>query len=143
MMAFIIGLPVIQIILFCISIGKDPIGLKVAIVNNELKNSTDMCIPTIGCDTSQLSCRFLDHLKNRSLIFLPYETEQEAEYAVQRGWAWGVVSFPANYSEALITRIKYGKDVEDWNLVYSTMNIVMDMSSNFHRLIALCFPSKF
>lgn len=142
-MAFIIGLPVIQIVLFCISIGKDPIGLKVAIVNNELKNSTDMCIPTIGCDTSQLSCRFLDHLKNRSLIFLPYETEQEAKYAVQRGWAWGVISFPANYSEALITRIKYGKDVEDWDLVYSAMNIVMDMSSNFHILIALCFPSKF
>ncbi|KAL2720359.1 ABC transporter G family member 20-like isoform X2 [Vespula squamosa] len=129
MMAFIIGLPVIQIVLFCISIGKDPIGLKVAIVNNELKNSTDMCISTIGCDTSQLSCRFLDHLKNRSLVFLPYETEEEAEYAVQKGWAWGVISFPANYSEALVARIQNGKDVEDWDLVYSAMDIVMDMSN--------------
>nr|XP_050869462.1 ABC transporter G family member 20 [Vespula vulgaris] len=129
MMAFIIGLPVIQIVLFCISIGKDPIGLKIAIVNNELKNSTDICVPTISCDTSQLSCRFLDHLKNKSLVFLPYETEEEAEYAVQRGWAWGAISFPANYSEALIARIKDGKDVHDWDLVYSAMDIVMDMSN--------------
>ncbi|XP_035721767.1 ABC transporter G family member 20-like isoform X1 [Vespa mandarinia] len=129
MMAFIIGLPVIQIVLFCISIGKDPTGLKIAIINKELKNSTDMCIPTFGCDTSQLSCRFLDHLKNRSVIFLPYETEEEAEYAVQKGLVWGVISFPENYTEALITRIKYGKDVEDWDLVYSSMNIIMDMSN--------------
>lgn len=141
-MAFIIGLPVIQIVLFCISIGKDPIGLKIAIVNNELKNSTDICVPTISCDTSQLSCRFLDHLKNKSLVFLPYETEEEAEYAVQRGWAWGAISFPANYSEALIARIKDGKDVHDWDLVYSAMDIVMDMSSNFHMLITLYLSSK-
>ncbi|KAK2575825.1 hypothetical protein KPH14_007203 [Odynerus spinipes] len=128
-MAFIIGLPVVQIILFCLSIGKNPIGLKLAIVNNELNNSMDACIPTVGCNTSQLSCRFLDHLQRRSVIFLPYDTENEAEYAVERGWAWGVVSFPANYSEALMARIESGRNVDDWNLEYSDMHVVMDMSN--------------
>lgn len=128
-MAFIIGLPVIQIILFCLSIGKDPVGLTFAIVNNELKNSTDECIPSIGCNTTLLSCRFLNHLKNTSMIFLPYGTQEEAEVAVKKGWAWGVISFSANYSEALISRLENGKNVDNWDLIYSDMDIVMDMSN--------------
>lgn len=128
-MAFVIGLPVIQIILFCVSIGKDPIGLKLAIVNKELGNSTDPCIPTMGCNTVQLSCRYLDHLQRRSVVFLPYDTESEAVHAVEKNWAWAAISFPANYSDALMARLEYGKDVDDWDLVYSDMNVVMDMSN--------------
>ncbi|XP_043497478.1 ABC transporter G family member 20-like isoform X1 [Polistes fuscatus] len=128
-MSFIIGLPVIQIVLFCLSIGKDPVGLTFAIVNKELNNSTDECIPSIGCNTTLLSCRFLNHLKNTSMIFVPYDTQQEAEYAVKRGWAWGTISFSANYSEALISRLENGKNAENWDLIYSDMDIVMDMSN--------------
>ncbi|RLU22987.1 hypothetical protein DMN91_005265 [Ooceraea biroi] len=77
MMLFIIGLPVAQIILFCISIGKDPVGLNVAIINNELNNSMEPCIPTTGCDWSLLSCRYLQQLQKRTVKFLPYDTEEE------------------------------------------------------------------
>lgn len=34
-MLFIFALPVMQVILFCLAIGGDPKGLKLAIVNNE------------------------------------------------------------------------------------------------------------
>ncbi|KAI4501773.1 hypothetical protein M0802_003108 [Mischocyttarus mexicanus] len=127
-MAFIIGLPVIQIVIFCLSIGKDPINLRFALVNKELNSSMNECIPTIGCNTTLLSCRFLSHLKNKSVVFLPYDTQEEAEYAVKKGWAWGVMSFPDNYSKAIVSRIENGKDADDWDLVFSDIGVTMDMS---------------
>lgn len=129
MMLFIIGLPVAQIILFCISIGKDPVGLKLAIVNNEFNNSMQPCIPGTGCDWSLLSCRYLQHLQKKTIQLLPYDNEEEAKYAVTKGWAWGAITFPSNYSDALKGRIDYGKDAEEWDIDSAEMKITMDMSN--------------
>lgn len=128
-MLFIIGLPVAQIVLFCLSIGKNPVGLKLAIVNNELNNSMQPCFPTTGCDWSLLSCRYLQHLQKKTIYLLPYENDEEAIYAVGHGSAWGVITFPLNYSESLKTRIDYGNHAEDWDVEFSEMKVVMDMSS--------------
>lgn len=137
---FIIGLPVAQIVLFCISIGKDPVGLKLAIVNNELNNSMQPCIPSTGCDWSLLSCRYLQHLEKKTLKLLSYDTEEEARHAVKKGRAWGAISFPSNYSESLMARIDYGRNAEDWDIDFAEMTIVMDMSSKpcyaYSRIIA-------
>lgn len=68
-MAFIIGLPVAQTILFCLSIGHDPTGLKVSIVNNELSlPGENSCKPVIGCNSTRLSCNYIEFLKQRTLI---------------------------------------------------------------------------
>jgi hypothetical protein len=70
-MAFIIGLPVGQIILFCISIGKDPIGLHLAIANHELDETFFMnqhCPYTKGCNYTNLSCRYIEILNNKTMI---------------------------------------------------------------------------
>ncbi|XP_020289827.1 ABC transporter G family member 23 isoform X2 [Pseudomyrmex gracilis] len=129
MMLFIIGLPVAQIIIFCISIGKDPVGLKLAIVNHELNNSMQPCVPPTGCDWTQLSCRYLQHLQKKKVKFLPHDDENEARNAVEKGWAWGAITFPANYSAALMARIEDGRLTEDWDIEFSEMKIVMDMSN--------------
>ncbi|XP_076175367.1 ABC transporter G family member 23 [Ptiloglossa arizonensis] len=129
MMLFIIGLPVVQIVLFCVSIGKDPVGLTLAIVNHELNNTMESCVPTVGCDWSQLSCRFLQHLEKRSVVYQPYKTEVEARNAVARGRAWAAIYFPANYSDSLAARFEEGKDADDWSIAYANMEIVMDMSN--------------
>lgn len=128
-MLFIIGLPVVQITLFCLSIGKDPVGLNIAIVNHELNNSMEPCIPSEGCDWHRMSCRFLNHLENRSLEFRRYDNEADAMNAVERGSAWAAISFPANYSEALSARIQEGMDADEWSIAYSNMLITMDMSN--------------
>lgn len=130
-MLFIIGLPVAQIVIFCISIGKNPVGLNLAIVNHELNNSMQPCVPSTGCDWSQLSCRYLQHLQKRKVKFLPCDDENGARHAVEKGWAWAVITFPANYSAALMTRIEDGRHADDWNIEFSEMKIVMDMSSEF------------
>lgn len=68
-MAFIIGLPCLQIILFCLAIGHDPKGLKLAVSNHEL-NMTDNCPVTEGCNYTLLSCRYLDILKQKEMVIV-------------------------------------------------------------------------
>lgn len=66
-MAFIIGLPCLQIVLFCLAIGHDPTGLKLAVSNHEL-NSTLDCPEIQGCNYTLLSCRYLNLLKRKNNI---------------------------------------------------------------------------
>lgn len=65
-MAFIIGLPVAQTVLFCLSIGHDPSGLPLAVVNHELEES-EVCKWTPGCNSTRLSCNYLTYLEKRTL----------------------------------------------------------------------------
>lgn len=72
-MAFIIGLPVAQIILFCWAIGHDPIGLRLAIANHELgedMTSIQECPIYRGCNYTYLSCRYLEFLRNKSVVIV-------------------------------------------------------------------------
>jgi len=62
-------LPVVQCYLFCTCIGRDPQGLKLGVVNEELKNGMSSCssFPSSGCNFSvPLSCRYLQNLKDKS-----------------------------------------------------------------------------
>lgn len=68
-MLFITGLPVVQIILFCLTIGHDPKGLHLAYVNDELNFTTD-CVPVEGCSYDLLSCQFLDSVRLREIILV-------------------------------------------------------------------------
>ena len=129
MMLFIIGLPVMQIILFCLSIGKDPLGLGIAVVNRELNNSAMPCIVPKGCEYSMSSCRYLHHLEKRKVKYLPYDTDEEAKNAIARGWAWAALSFPQNFSESLSNRVEYQKDADEYSVIFSEINIYMDNSS--------------
>lgn len=70
-MAFIIGLPVAQIILFCLAIGHDPTGLPIAVSNHELSPgllAQQECPIYDGCNYTLLSCRYLSYLQNRSVV---------------------------------------------------------------------------
>lgn len=68
-MCFLMILPVVQCYLFCTCIGRDPQGLKLGVVNEELKNGMSSCssYPSSGCNFSiPLSCRYLQNLKDKS-----------------------------------------------------------------------------
>jgi len=71
-MLFIVGLPVVQILLFCYAIGHDPTGLKLAVANHEMSEEMIMqqfCPVNAGCNQTMLSCRYLDMLvKNKSMV---------------------------------------------------------------------------
>ncbi|KAG5679693.1 hypothetical protein PVAND_009246 [Polypedilum vanderplanki] len=131
-MAFIIGLPVAQIILFCLAIGHDPTGLKIAVTNHELSEAQlnqQHCPIYRGCNYTMLSCRYLEFLKNRSVIIQYYGTEDEAAEVVRRGKAWGAISFSHNYTESLVDRTDFGQNVPDSILEFAAMNVNLDMSN--------------
>jgi len=68
-MCFLMILPVVQCYLFCTCIGRDPQGLKLGVVNEELKTGMSSCsnYPSSGCNFSvPLSCRYLQNLKDKS-----------------------------------------------------------------------------
>jgi hypothetical protein len=67
-MLFIFALPVMQVILFCLAIGRDPTGLRLAIVNHELNSTGGKCEFNTGCNFKMLSCRYLQNLNNESIV---------------------------------------------------------------------------
>lgn len=67
-MLFIFALPVMQVILFCLAIGRDPIGLHLAVVNHELNQSGANCEFNDACSFKMLSCRYLQNLDNDTII---------------------------------------------------------------------------
>ena len=67
-MLFIFALPVMQVILFCLAIGRDPTGLHLAIVNSEMNFETMECPVYNNCSFKYLSCRYLNALPKDTII---------------------------------------------------------------------------
>ncbi|XP_014615605.1 PREDICTED: ABC transporter G family member 20 [Polistes canadensis] len=128
-MLFIFALPVMQVILFCLAIGRDPIGLKLAIVNHEMSYENMTCPFTDGCDFSFLSCRYLRFLDNETIIKNYYPDPGEAQEAVRNGEAWGMLYFTENFTDALVARMALGRDSDDETLDQSEIRVWLDMSN--------------
>lgn len=72
-MLFIFALPVMQVILFCLAIGRDPTGLHLAVVNNEMNWETKECPIYDNCTLSMFSCRYLNSLPKETVILVSIE----------------------------------------------------------------------
>lgn len=91
---FVFALPVMQVVLFCLAIGKDPTDLKMAIVNHEIPIGNSSCPVLYGCNLSLLSCRYLSFL-NSDLIEKHYYSDLDtAINAVREGNVWGTLYLP-------------------------------------------------
>ncbi|ALC47216.1 CG9990 [Drosophila busckii] len=126
-MLFIFALPVMQVILFCLAIGRDPQGLNLAIVNNEM-NNTDTCYWEDGCHFANLGCRYLNHL-NTSVVKTYYQDIEDAKAAVRRGEAWGAVYITENFTDAFTARAALGKESDDETIEQSEVKVWLDMSN--------------
>jgi hypothetical protein len=143
-MTFITLLPVVQIILFCLSIGHSPSGLSLSVVNHELQQS-ETCELAPGCNSTRLSCNYLTFLENRTLQLVSalaavwaqaervfqsfYASEEEGKEIVRRGNAWAALVFASNFSDSIRSRIEGGRNVPDWDLVTSSVEVYQDKSS--------------
>lgn len=75
-MGFLIMLPIVQCLLFNVTVGHDPKGLHIAIVNDEVENGLMDCakVPTHGCHINlPLSCRYLNVLTEKELNLVCYD----------------------------------------------------------------------
>lgn len=127
-MLFIFALPVMQVVLFCLAIGRDPTGLRLAVVNQEMAFSNQDCMFEPGCSFTNLSCRYLSQL-NDSIIKVYYPDVESAIKAVEVGKAWGALYFTENFTDALVARIALGRDADDETLDQSEIRVWLDMSN--------------
>ncbi|XP_017959621.1 ABC transporter G family member 23 isoform X5 [Drosophila navojoa] len=126
-MLFIFALPVMQVILFCLAIGRDPQGLNLAIVNNEM-NNTDTCFWEEGCHFANLGCRYLNHL-NTSVTKTYYTDIEDAKAAVRSGNAWGALYITENFTDAFTARVALGRDSDEETIEQSEVKVWLDMSN--------------
>ncbi|XP_045540017.1 ABC transporter G family member 20 [Papilio machaon] len=138
LIAFIIGLPVSQMVLFCLAIGHKPVGLPIAVVNYELEpNSTvsdcyydpNYCPQdpeTYEWNLTRFSCQYLDYLSKRQSNLVYYPTKEDAMRAAQRGKARIVLVFASNFSESLQMRVTDPRHADPATIMNSAMEAHLD-----------------
>ena len=91
--AMMVGIPMIQLILFGFAINLNPRHLPTAIV---------------GSDHSEISRRILTSMQNSSYFqfISPQSTEKEASYLLKTGKVQFIVNFPPNFSHDLVRGLK-------------------------------------
>ncbi|XP_050534362.1 ABC transporter G family member 23-like [Daktulosphaira vitifoliae] len=133
-MCFLMILPVVQCYLFCTCIGRDPKGLKIAVVNEELSFGMGSCsdYPMRGCNFSvPLSCRYMQNLRDKSYNLIEFDSLDKAKFAVKKNRVWGVLYFEKGYSESLGARIQMPDNLTERTLNMSDVNIWQDMSNQY------------
>nr|XP_033203519.1 ABC transporter G family member 20 isoform X2 [Bombus vancouverensis nearcticus] len=128
-MLFIFALPVMQVVLFCLAIGRDPKDLKIAIVNHEMVYGNESCPTTEDCNFSHLSCRYLKFLDEDMITIKYYPDPESARDAVRDGDAWGTLYFTENFTDALVARMALGREADEETLDQSEIRVWLDMSN--------------
>jgi len=91
------------------SLGVNPVGLHVGIVNLEIfnpkecLNSSLLTVLSNGsdCTLNKVSCRFMANLDDELVTKIAYKTFEAAYDDAKRGKIMGIIMFPQNYTESL------------------------------------------
>ncbi|CAH0398024.1 unnamed protein product [Chilo suppressalis] len=127
-MMFIFVLPVMQVILFCLAIGRDPTDLKLAIVNDDAQLVNGECMFNSSCSMKNLSCRYLSHLTEHTRQ-IHYANLSAAQDAVKQGHVWGVLFFNEKYSDSLVARLALADAADEETVRLSDVQVWLDMSN--------------
>ncbi|KAK7499796.1 hypothetical protein BaRGS_00008887 [Batillaria attramentaria] len=107
-------IPSIQIILFCLCIGRDPHDIKLAVVNNDL---------------GPMGATYLKFLSNTTFKQVLFNSLDHARDSVHQGDAWGVVEIRPEFSEDLMQRFLMGINVSTKVITGSTVYLHLDYTS--------------
>ncbi|XP_038219569.1 ABC transporter G family member 20 [Zerene cesonia] len=137
LLSFIIGLPLSQMVLFCLAIGHYPVGVPIGIVNYEIHNSsTVLCdYPKNKCpqdpttyewNLTRFSCQYLDFLSRRQWNLISFPTEEIAMKKAGHGAARAVLVFPGNFSASLQDRVRDPRHADPFTINNSEVQVHMD-----------------
>ncbi|XP_059488406.1 ABC transporter G family member 23-like [Neocloeon triangulifer] len=126
---FVVGLPIIQVVLFCTAVGRDPAGLTLAVVNHDQAMGMPCPKDLSGCNLTHMACRYLDHLGEFPVVQELFPDVESAQEAVRKGHAWGALYFTDNYTDALVARAALWKDADNETLDQSEMRVWLDLSN--------------
>lgn len=115
LLLFNFALPALQMILFCLCIGRDPFDLTIAVVNQE--------------NPSVMSKFFLEKVDNHTLIQKPFNNLSIAKMSVQDGYNWGVIHIGENFSINLLKRFRAGLEADNETIDGSTIKVYLDMTN--------------
>ncbi|VDI71215.1 Hypothetical predicted protein [Mytilus galloprovincialis] len=109
-------LPSIQIILFCICIGRKPYDLTMSVVNAE-------------SGVIRFSDMFLDCLDSSAIHNVSYKDLPSALESVREGKSWGVISIGQNFSQDLLQRFTNTKNISNTTIEGSEIKLHLDMTN--------------
>ncbi|XP_052062173.1 ABC transporter G family member 20-like isoform X2 [Mytilus californianus] len=109
-------LPSIQIILFCICIGRKPYDLTMSVVNAET-------------GVIKFSNMFLDCLDTSAIHNVSYKDLPSALESVREGKSWGVISIGQNFSQDLLQRFTNTKNISNATIKGSEIKLHLDMTN--------------
>lgn len=110
-------LPSIEVILFCICIGRDPFNIPVAIYNEEA--------------AGEYSHWFLDKIDNNTITQVNHDSLESALQSVKSGQAWAAMSIGGNFSQALQLRVLMAGSVDNATVDHSNVDMYLDMTSEY------------
>ncbi|KAF6202473.1 hypothetical protein GE061_004874 [Apolygus lucorum] len=125
---FTLLLPIVQCTLISLTVGEDPRGLKLGVVNDEVLDNDD----TNGTEcfsNTPLSREFLDILHGKGMIWVDYPSLEAAHLAARENNVWGVAYFNQNYSSFVFERLKKGQKASELAINGSEVIAWLDMSS--------------
>ncbi|CAL8123136.1 unnamed protein product [Orchesella dallaii] len=145
-------LPAIQILLTVSVLGKDPNGMKIGVVNQELPGQSPNCpyqlmekkteflkgIQNKSCDMTQLGCHFMKELNLvESIEAVPIRSLEVADQEVKNGNLWGYIIIPTNYSQNVVDFAVEQRFARNETLIGSRISFKMDMSNYLGAAIAI------
>ncbi|XP_070203140.1 ABC transporter G family member 20-like [Littorina saxatilis] len=107
-------IPSIQIVLFCLCIGRAPHDLTIGVVNR---------------DNGNMGALYLTHLNNDTFTQVVYDDVTRAREVVREGKAWGVVEIGPDFSMDLMMRFQMGDQVSTEVVEGSTILLHLDFTS--------------
>ncbi|XP_014283072.1 ABC transporter G family member 23 isoform X2 [Halyomorpha halys] len=133
-LAFLLCLPIVQCTLFDLSIGRDPLGLKVGLVNDEISSERDCKVSSTNVTCSveyPASCRYMAALEKKQMKLILFKDEKSARNAAKKNEIWGFMHVSHNYTESLFERIMLNAGASDEALENSEVDVSMDMSNQY------------
>lgn len=106
-LVFVLLLPMLQIVLFGIAIGGEPIDLPFAVVNHDAGDEM------LGQPVNLGAAVTTELRASETVAVHEYATMDEAIAAVEAGEAWGVLYLPQNLTTALLTLARENATTEE------------------------------
>lgn len=135
-MVFLLFFPIFQLVCFYVAVGGNPIGLNIAIVNDEMPNNQDCLNSSLittylhddTCELNKISCRFINHINDSVAIKHFYKSFDEAYADARKGKVMGVIYFAKNFTESTAYIREQGRNASEETFTTREIQIYMDKS---------------
>lgn len=132
-----ITVPIIQLLFFYWAVGGNPIGLKIGIVNEEIKSYDDCLDKSLitaatadyRCRLYKVSCQFLIELHDDVAIKIFYKNLSDAKADAKKGKIIGIIHFASNFTDSLQTVHKLRKHADKGSRTNGKINFYLDQTN--------------